>query len=162
VAESIELVMESLANEATAEVEIGEAFTWDVDVGVEDERGKVEYEKVEFEVIKEEGGWKVDRSSLEAALGLWAYQVQHCEGRLSDGLAEKRKSTEKRKVERVLGRKDDLEENLKRDLKWWGKELEVEERGFSGCTLGSCKCPGGHGLSIIGLAPNDDDEPGHG
>src|SRR5690606_13655711 len=124
VAESIELVMESLANEATAEVEIGEAFTWDVDVGVEDERGKVEYEKVEFEVIKEEGGWKVDRSSLEAALGLWAYQVQHCEGRLSDGLAEKRKSTEKRKVERVLGRKDDLEENLKRDLKWWGKELE--------------------------------------
>ena len=75
-----------------------------------------------------EQGWKIDATSIEAALSLWVYHIRSIEsskkstnrGGVSDWLRDDLEL--KREVVRLLG-PDEREETLQRDIKWWVGDL---------------------------------------
>ena len=143
VAESIEVVMDGLLGKETKNL-----FTWPVRVQV---HGSATGETLIHFTInrdREDGRWKIDTTSIEAALSLWAFHIRAAEaankkrapknGPPADWL---RDDTEMKRIIRLLGpahRSDDVPEDIR--IRWWIGETAGEpsndEMGFHGPVVG--------------------------
>ena len=122
VVSSIEAVMNTLFNDKTG------SFTWSLGVEVDGKAAEI-WLRIEKRIEKpgSEQGWKIDATSIEAALSLWVYHIRSTEsskkstkkGAFKDWLRDDLEL--KREVVQLLG-PDDLG-TLQRDIKWWVGDL---------------------------------------
>ena len=119
VASSIEVVMNTLFNDKKG------GFTWSLGVEVDEKAAEI---SLRIERPSLEQGWKIDATSIEAALSLWVYHIRSTEsskkstqkGAVNDWLRDDLEL--KREVVQLLG-PDEPEKTLQRDIKWWVGDL---------------------------------------
>ena len=119
VVSSIEAVMNTLFNDKRG------GFTWSLGVEVDEKAAEI---SLRIEKPSSEQGWKIDATSIEAALSLWVYDIRSIEsskkstkkGAVNDWLRDDLEL--KREVVQLLG-PDEPEKTLQRDIKWWVGDL---------------------------------------
>ena len=119
VGSSIEAVMNTLFKDKKG------GFTWSLGVEVDDKAAKI---SLRIEKPSSEQGWKIDATTIEAALSLWVYHIRSTEsskkstkkGAVNDWLRDDLEL--KREVVQLLG-PDEPEKTLQRDIKWWVGDL---------------------------------------
>jgi hypothetical protein len=107
-------------------------FAWPLRVKVgEIEDNPKTIENIRFMVEKLEGKWKIDATHIEAALSLWIFHIHETEakdknmkGKDNDWLRKDKDL--KRKIIRLIG-PGESSKALRRDIKWWIRDLIGEE-----------------------------------
>jgi hypothetical protein len=164
-AESIEVAMEKLLDK-----EVGGLFTWFVSVKVNNED-----EKVKFTIEKRDDRWKIDTTSIEAALSLWTFHIRAIEAERKEKTNKKeapedwlRDDTEmKRRIIRLLGPADstsgpaDSSKGLPRSLRWWMGETVGDVRGKDKDNDQHNNEGTGLVVGFMGLNSNDENHEGN-